>query len=82
LWDFLVTGVKIAFQHQAHDGRVACHALLDDRFPHFLLLFVLFVGIGMATVDHDDRFKAGLAQLIAGRVDALRVVIGAMMTAA
>src|SRR5688500_5403423 len=52
--DGLVAFFEVAFDHEADEGFVAAGALLDDDAGDFLLLAMLFVGVGVAAIDHED----------------------------
>ena len=49
----LFAGIKVAFEHEAHDGLTAFPKLLQDFASYKSLASVILLGIVMRTIDHD-----------------------------
>ena len=80
--DGLVAFFEVAFDHEADEGFVAAGALFDDDAGDFLLLAMLFVGVGVAAIDHEDGILSAFLEGGDGFGDAFGIVIGAGASAA
>ena len=73
---------EVAFEHDAHDALVAAGDLACDVAADGGLLGVVLVAVGVAAVDHDARWDAGLFHLAAGFFDRCGVVVDGLAAAA
>lgn len=78
----LTSGDQVAFEHNAHDASVAAGDLAGDVAADGGLLGVILVAVGVAAVNHDARWDAGLFHLAAGVFDRCGVVVDGLAAAA
>ena len=67
--------------HHADDAILAAGELLGHRFDHFELPLELLAAVAVRAVDHHLGRDAGRGQVAAGRLDAVRIVIGLLAAA-
>src|SRR5205807_510098 len=60
-WDGLVALLQVALHHETDQVPVAANALLYQVLPHLFLERVLFGGIAMTAIDHQDWLHAHLS---------------------
>ena len=63
--EFLGSCDEVAFEHHAHNAPVAAGNLAGDVAADGGLLGVILVAVGVAAVDHDAWWDAGLFHLAA-----------------
>ena len=71
----LVAFDKIGLDHDAHDVVASVTDLLADAVNDIDLLFVLFMAVGVACINHDRRWKAGCFQRFANLSHTLGIII-------
>ena len=80
--EFLRSCDEVAFKHDAHDALVAAGDLAGDVAADSGLLGVILVAVGVAAVDHDAGWDAGLFHLATGLFDRCSVVVDGLAAAA
>ena len=80
--EFLGPCDEVALEHDAHDALVAAGDLAGDVAADSGLLGVILVAVGVAAVDHDAGWDAGLFHLAAGFFDRCGVVVDGLAAAA
>ena len=72
----LFAGMKVAFEHEAHDGLAPLTELAKDFASDEALAPMVFMGVIMGTVDHDRTRDAFSRDRCLGPCDMLLVVVG------
>ena len=67
---FLISGVDVAFDHDADDVVVAIDALLQDVFKNDVLATVVFQGVGVTAIDEQSRRQVVFFQMFRSFFDA------------
>ena len=75
-------GDEVAFRHHAEDAVVAARDLCGDVGGGDELLFVLFVAVGVAAINHDFFRQSGFLQGGGGGADVFGAVVRAVAAAA
>ena len=78
LW-FLLTLVDVALNHDTHDRILARSNLLSKDTSHLGLVLVVLLRVSMAAVNHKTSGKTLGSQLSLGLLDALGVIVGALL---
>nr|GEX82438.1 hypothetical protein [Tanacetum cinerariifolium] len=78
----LTAPVQMTLDHQPDDRFVAFENLVGDVFHHQRLQRRVFVGVGVAAIDHDVRLDLRLVQRLLAQSNADRVVVGLAVAAA
>lgn len=79
---FLVAFVDIRLDHDAHDGSFASLDLLGQGMCNLGLVVVVLLGVAVAAVDHQTRVQTLGLELFARLLDALRIKVCALLSAA
>lgn len=77
--NLLVTLVDVGLNHNTDDGILALTELVRDLLGDQRLVAVVLVGVAVGAVDHDDLGLLLARQSLAGGLDALTVVVGALV---
>lgn len=77
-----LTFINVTLDHHTHDRRLTGCNLLAQHSSHLGLVLVVLLRVAVAAVDHETRHEALGGQLGLGILDALGVVVGALLSSA
>lgn len=74
--NFLVSAANVALDHDANNGFVAFQDLVGHVVQYQGLKLMVFVGVGVAAVDHYVRRHTGFGQFFLAHGDAYGIIVG------
>ena len=78
----LSASLDVALNHDTHNGRLSSLDLLSNRMRNLWLVHVVLLRVAVAAVNHQARVHALGLELLTRLLDALRIVICALLSAA